>query len=333
MMKTMSESKACNLRIAANAAFFLGVAAALGAVAALHPALDKARVYQPAFAMTERVQEEVNSSSIALILGEARASTADLMWIKTERYLHRGVAYKPHIDADAVAHTGETAPLAGHDREAEGGEHAHEQLQGLVPDQAHDYRGFIGVLHREIQPWQAPGQPDEHTAGDELVPWFRLLTYSDPHHWRGYLIGTWWLSKMNDPHALAEAGAFIQEGIRNNPEAFQLDLMDGRIKIQQGSWRAALASFERAVRGALKIRPAGGKETPPIWSASDEEDFGAALRFIPSIQWHKLNDPQAARASLANGLRMLPDDHPLQALQLQMNQSQAPAAPALGPVH
>ena len=57
--------------------------------------------------MTDRMQEEVNTSSFAQILGELRASTADLMWIKTERYLHRGVAYKPHLDADAMAHTGE----------------------------------------------------------------------------------------------------------------------------------------------------------------------------------------------------------------------------------
>lgn len=300
----------------------LGVMALAGAVcaaAALRPALLKNSAYQPAFALTDEVREEVNTSAFATILGEARASMADLMWIKTERYLHRGVAYKPHLDADAMAHTGEVVRQTGHDEHDEhdthegpgGHPHHGEALQALVPDRAHDYRGFIGTLQREIQPWKGPDQPDEHTAGDELVPWYRLLTYSDPHHWRGYMIGTWWLSRMEkDPGAVAEAARFIEEGIRNNPGVFQLELMAGRLQIQQEHWREALASFEKTIQMALKIRPASGKETP-AWSDSDEEDFAAALRYVPSIQWRKLGDAAGAWASLARGLALLPGDRPL----------------------
>ena len=326
-------------RAARAAGFALALLGAVALAAALHPALARSKAYKPAFVLDDQVREEVNTSAFAMILGEVRASMADLMWIKTERYLHRGVIYKPHLDADAVAHTGElvarhedhddghdheTASAEshdGHDGDADHDEHGHEgeKLVAMIPDREHDYRGFIGILQREIQPWKGPDEPDEHTAGDELVPWYRMLTYSDPHHWRGYMIGTWWLSKMQDPQALREANAFIAEGIKNNPEAFQLNLMAGRLKIQQQRWREAIGCFERAMQIALKTRPAGGKETPPIWSLSDEEDFAAAARYIPNLLFHKLNDLPAARASLAQALQLLPTDAPLQALQKQLD--------------
>jgi len=33
-------------------------------------------------------------SPFALIMGELRASSADLMWVKTERYFHRGINFQ-----------------------------------------------------------------------------------------------------------------------------------------------------------------------------------------------------------------------------------------------
>jgi len=44
-----------------------------------------------------------NSSAFATILGEVRTSMSDLMFIKTERYLHSGVAYQVHHDLEALA--------------------------------------------------------------------------------------------------------------------------------------------------------------------------------------------------------------------------------------
>ena len=323
----------------------LGVVALLGAltvVAALRPALSRATAFQPAFVLTNDVQREVNTSAFGLILGEMRASMADLMWVKTERYFHRGVAYTAHLDAVAMSRTGEVKGAKGSpapaipkpstgasanpadavaadedddDDDVPGG------LKGLIPEARKDYRGYIGVIHRAIQPWKAPGAPDEHTAGDELVPWYRLLTLSNPHHWRGYMIGSWWLIKMQskDPRALAEAAGFIEEGIRNNPEIFQLQLMDGRVKNQQGRWRDANAAFERAIALAQKIRPTGGQEKEPVWSLSDEEDFAFSLRYIPFLQWRKLNDLKSARASLERGLKILPHDGPLRNMKAQLD--------------
>src|SRR5689334_9941521 len=70
--------------------------------AAVRPLLDSVKVYQPAFASSDATLEAVNSTPFAQILGEVRASAADLMWIKTEHYLHRGVIYAPHLDQDEM---------------------------------------------------------------------------------------------------------------------------------------------------------------------------------------------------------------------------------------
>ena len=37
-----------------------------------------------------------NTSAVGLMLGEFRTSMSDIMFIKTERYLHGGRGYKPH---------------------------------------------------------------------------------------------------------------------------------------------------------------------------------------------------------------------------------------------
>lgn len=325
----------------------LTLASGLALAVGLRFGLGGATAYQPAYRLTDAVQEEVNTSAFAMILGEARASMADMMWIKTERYLHRGVAYRPHLDADAMARTGEVArqkaPAQPHqgapaepavekiggttlgehdDHDDEGG-----GPQGLIPEARKDYRGFVGVIQRAVQPWKEPGDPDEHTEGGELVPWYRMLTYSDPHHWRGYMIGTWWLSKQPDLQALAEAEKFLREGIRNNPEAFQLQLMLGRLEAQKQNYREAIPAFERAARLALKIRPAGGKEKMPVWSDSDEEDFLSALHYIPYLQWRKLGDRRGAAASLAWAKTILPSDRRLNSMENELKGAEQPATP------
>ena len=309
----------------------LTLLAGLGAIGLLRPALEPAKAWQPAFVMTEAVAEQVNTSPFALILGEIRASAADLMWVKTERYLHRGVAYAPHLNADNLARTGETVNRAEESRSA-GAEHVHDEHcdheadadgagadaghgaeVALIPDRESDYRGFIGVLHREVQPWEGGDQPHEHSGGEQLLPWYRLLTLSDPHHWRGFMIGAWWLMQQREEGAetLAEARSFIEEGIRHNPDVFQLHLMHGRVLTRLEEWDGAIGAFRRAVEVGLKLRPEGGVEEPPVWTLSEEEDFEMAVRYIAMIQARKMNDIPAALATIEWGLRLVPGDGPL----------------------
>lgn len=292
----------------------LGIALLLTGAALLRPVVLPSRQFESMSQISEADREAVNTTPFAQILGEVRATAADLMWIKTERYLHRGVAYTPHIDADAMAHQGEVAvkvhePQPEHDH---GHAVEHDDERTLIPEAEHDYRGFIGTLQRAIEPWQGPDQPHAHEAGAELLPWYRLLTLSDPHHWRGYVIGSWWLLQegRKNPAALGEAEDFITEGIANNPECFQLPLMQCRIRMERNAYEAALLSARQAVKAGLKKRPAAGNTTA-AWLDADEEDFRAAVRYIPMLEWRKLNRPAAARLSIEAALALLPNDAPL----------------------
>lgn len=232
-----------------------------------------------------------NSSSFAIILGEVRTNLSDLMFIKTERYLHNGVAYRPHLDMDQTAQSGEIVDKhAGHDHghgesgsgesfdfagefeehEAEAkGEHVHDEAEEessgtIIKGPEDDFRGFIGRLEREVKPWRDPKLAHIHTSGTELLPWYRLMTLSDPKNVRAYLIGAWWLKGQRKPEFYAEALNFVSEGIENNPQAFQLYLMRGYIYNQMEKKAEAREAFTEAAELAVKARPAG-------WTPEDED--------------------------------------------------------------
>ncbi len=224
-----------------------------------------------------------NSSAVAAMLGEFRTGMSDIMFIKTERYLHGGVAYRPHHDesvlsagdlADEVEeHQSELseslddparphAPACSHGSlhpqtcphgHASPHEHvcASEGAPTLIPGAEQDFRGFIGRLHREVKPWRDPSRPHLHTDGRELTPWFRLMTRTDPRYVRGYVAGAFWLQSL-DP---AAAVAFIDEGLHHNPDAFSLYVSRALItlrKIRQHDGVDDVLEASPADRGLLE---------------------------------------------------------------------------------
>jgi len=242
-----------------------------------------------------------NSSALATILGEIRTSMSDLMFVKTELYLHNGVAYLPHIDFDELSVSGEVKHLEEHQAEVgeEGGEHDdddEEHVATVLPPANRDFRGFIGTLERHVKPWQDPTLPHVHSAGTELLPWYRVMTISDPNNTRGYSIGTWWLKGQADKQD--EALDFIAEGIENNPDEFQLRYMKGNVELEiaravQGGdaleefesdpafwYRRAMESFIEGAELVAEKRPEGHNPDEPTmeWTNYMEEDARATAR-------------------------------------------------------
>lgn len=248
-----------------------------------------------------RARAERNSSALALLLGEFRASMSDIMFIKTERYLHSGVGYTPHMDNQLLSLEGETAGLTEHQAEVgleeEGGEEHDDEAMTLLRTPDNDFRGFIGSLEREVQPWRDPSLPHIHTLGTELLPWYRIMTLSDPYNERAYAIGAWWLKSI-DPE---EGIRFLEEGIRNNPDSFQLFNMLGQIYNALGNearwaeggeeedylplYRKAQEAFEKGAELALVQRPAEGP-TPQnsTWTEYMEEDAMATIRMAVLVE-------------------------------------------------
>lgn len=273
-----------------------------------------------------------NSSAAAQLLGEFRATLADTLFVKTERYLHSGVAYTLHMQEDLesvadVSHadrdTGFIDPSAagdpGHDHH-----HEHEEehtAATLIPAASADFRGWIGHLHRMVKPWRDPSLPHVHTEGTELLPWYRLMTLADPHNVRGYAIGAWWLGSINNDQAMV----FINEGIDRNPDAFQLRLV--RAGLHYGKARAingpdifhptpearphflsARDDYRSAADLALQARPAGLKlgDPHPAWPESMDTDAMTACG-MAALSEKTYGDPALSLELARRYLAVFPD--------------------------
>lgn len=262
-----------------------------------------------------------NTSSVAVMLGEVRTAMSDVMFIKSERYLHSGVAFVPHMEEEVLSVSGAMAHAEEHQAEVgqtdEPGEEA-EQHRTIIRTADEDFRGFIGHLERQVKPYQEPGDPHTHTDGTELLPWFRVMTVSDPHYVPGYTTGAFWLKSRRPDEALA----FVDEGIRNNPDAFQIHFAKGQILIDMARnagtesgvnarHREALLSFSRAgeLAGA-QWRQAG---MDPEATDYRTEDARASLR-MHALMEARFGDPGEAARLARTYLALIGEDAALSRL-------------------
>ena len=262
-----------------------------------------------------------NTSALGTMLGELRTSMSDIMFIKTERYLHSGVAYVPHHEAQLLSVEAMGEEVDEHQSELgeDGGgvieDPSHAGTQTLIPERERDYRGVVGMLHRQVKPWRDPSRSHLHTDGTELLPWFRIMTMNDPHYVTGYAVGGWWVSLHDGDTALA----FLDEGLRNNPEAFQIRLTRGLLLLRRarsgpdadpGLTEALSKEFLLAAEQGLAQRPDATDE--PVteqrgWSPFLESDLWTACQMAVLLEQHYGNASEAV--ALANRfLEVFPDN-------------------------
>lgn len=316
----------------------------MGCVALVGLPLLSARVdpfdYEGGSSRDELNRMERNSSAMATLLGEFRTSLSDILFIKTERYLHSGVAYVPHMDKSLLSVDGLTQELTHHQEEVETGctqdhdhaehdhaehDHAdHDLVKALIPEARDDFRGFVGHLERRVRPWNDPSKPHTHTDGKQLLPWFRVMTLSDRHYVRGYSVGSWWLIHRN----VDEAIAFAQEGLEHNPAAFEIRYILGqcylnrsRIAERQNEGPAAVLEWMRkakdayveATEDALRQKDAMDAERAAGgmgWSKYQEEDAMASARMAVMFE-RKYGDPALADRLAQRLHKAYPEDEVL----------------------
>ncbi|MCA9444152.1 MAG: hypothetical protein KC964_25390 [Candidatus Omnitrophica bacterium] len=238
--------------------------------------------YTPMLGYSSEAQSSRNTSAVARLFGEFRTSMSDIMFLKTERYLHSGVGYQPHITEK---------DLTGDDD----GTEVYKGTKTLIRTPSDDWRGFIGHLEREIKPWSSPEFHMQHQKGVELLPWFRLMTLVNPHRIRGYRIGAFLLMSSGEKDAIVKAREFIEEGIKNNPKSHELQFMMVRTYQQEISqnradiegWtdedevpllKMALVHAQKAIELGAKVRPEAG------WKGKGrpnemEDSFAACLHY------------------------------------------------------
>jgi len=262
-----------------------------------------------------------NTSALATLLGELRTSVSDMMFIKTERYLHSGVAYVPHHSAQLLSVEEMGDEVAEHQAEIgeDGGavieDPGHAGTQTLIPAGTQDYRGFVGWLHRQVHPWRDPSKAHLHTDGTQLLPWFRIMTLNDPHYVTGYAVGGWWVSLHDEEAALS----FLGEGIDNNPDAFQIRLTRGLLLMRtlrrrdgfdEALLKRTMEDFREAVRLGLAQRPDpvhGEVTEQPGWSLFQEQDLWTACQTLVLLE-QRYGEREAAAGLAAAFLAFFPDN-------------------------
>ena len=303
------------------------------AVVLLVPAIGakvQPRAYEGGRSRDVAQRAERNSSAVASMLGDFRTSASDMMYIKTERYMHSGVGVEGCVVQTVKSVAEESKDI---DRYQASLALPHESVddkkykgENLLPSSLEDFRGFVGQLHRKVVPYFAPGSEHVHSDGQELLPWFRLMTISDPHYVRGYSVGAWWLGTKD----LDEALAFANEGLEHNPKSYQIHFTkgqilmkkarlitkDGRISNLSGEALAmavrAKEAYQHAAVYALEERPVGGMENDLgiAWGRFEEDDALASMRLSVMTEL-EYGDMRKALQLAQRYSRVVPEDRTL----------------------
>jgi tetratricopeptide (TPR) repeat protein len=265
-----------------------------------------------------------NQNTFARILGEFRTGVADMMFMKTEVYVHGGMAWVPHLDSATMMREGETVE-----------QEPDEGYNSLIPPKEHDFRGIIGDMERAVKPFDLTHVTEPK---DELLPWYRLMTTMDPHYVRGYRLGTLWLIDSKDPKRWSEALDFINEGIALNqghPEEFRLHLTRAVyfIKLDQareklGSTQTSDELLTQALSSARLAYETGLRERPPsgkvgefgrhiLWTLDHEEDFLFGVRYVPTLL-RDLGRAYEALEAVKEMRRIAPNDGPLRRREAEL---------------
>jgi tetratricopeptide (TPR) repeat protein len=242
-----------------------------------------------------------NQSAFSKILGETRATASDLMFVKTMNYGHAGVAYDSTTNMNT---SGEGTLLS-----------CGPGVPTQIRSAANDFRGFLGHLERQVKPYRDSSKAHIHTAETELMPWYRIMTLSNPNFVRAYRIGSSILSRDGK---WDEALQFLQEGLKQNaenPERFLLyhslaylylslarlqgtSYPDSAQRYQQQALDAATQAYDLG----LACRPPSGKSDKPhngvLWTETIEEDFRMVALLVPQILDRQDRRPEALARAL-----------------------------------
>jgi hypothetical protein len=175
---------------------------------------------QPRFAAMHGNQSE-NQSALAAMMGDSRRLFAQQFFVKADAYFHSG-AYPgifdaksgdtnkaPEVDmADAAHGQGESDAELGHESSYLG--RSDDWIEKLG-------RNFFPTIHTHLD---KPGQ------AREIMPWLKLSAELDPQKVNAYVTASYWL--RHDPKHADEAEPFLREGLRANPDSYEILLELGK---------------------------------------------------------------------------------------------------------
>jgi len=154
-------------------------------------------------------------SVLKVLLGDGRRLFANHFFVQADVSFHSG--YYPSIFDRREPPT--SSPMTrGHD---EHGEDAHEREMAFL-GQPRDWIEQFGRYFRVTEHKHLEGGQER-----EILPWLRLSAELDPQRVETYTVAAYWLRIRLG--RIADAEAFLREGLRNNPDSYQILFELGRL--------------------------------------------------------------------------------------------------------
>jgi hypothetical protein len=187
-----------------------------------------------------------------ILLGDSRVLFANHFYVKADEYYHSG--YYPTIFDNRDAF--ETPHMAADTGAVNSKNHGPEA-------------GFLGPPRDWIDAFGRHFFPDRHTHLDEggpdgdlsssdnvreILPWLKLSADLDPDNVQTFTVTAYWLRVRM--HKVAEADAFLHEGLRHNPDSYDILFELGRLYDEDyHDTDRARNVWKQAVRKWLALTP------------------------------------------------------------------------------
>lgn len=119
------------------------------------------------------------------------------------------------------------------------------------------------AFHGFFQRWREQIVPSQHAHAEgreieEILPWLRLATRSDPHNIEIYLVASYWLAgECGRPELARQA---IEEAIAKNPDRYELHLEMGRLYLAESQYETALQWLNSAEQSMKSCDPADSEQ-------------------------------------------------------------------------
>jgi tetratricopeptide (TPR) repeat protein len=185
---------------------------------------------------------------LAQTLGESRRLFANHFFTRSDVYFHSG--YYPSI-FDQAAMKSENH-LAGRAAGHEEKNPAHGEV-GHVHSEGEEEHDFLGKPKDPLDAFSRHFFVAQHThltekgtnAPREILPWLQLSARLDPKLIESYTVGAFWLREL---HKNDEAEQFLREGLRQNPQSYEIMFELGRGYFDKRDYDRARNVLEMALQ-------------------------------------------------------------------------------------
>jgi tetratricopeptide (TPR) repeat protein len=227
---------------------------------------------------------------------EGRRLIAQLLWAKTHAVLHAGIEERAALPGEEKSRAGELHSHGAREGEEHGSGHEGEREEGhvlVIPPAREDFRGFLGDLEREVKPYLSRDGKMFSKDADQTVPFYRLMTWADPHFEQGYTVGATFLCRAGQ--YTDRAIAFLREGERFNPDSAAIATELGHLYVV---YKKDYPTAERHLRRALQLSPRGRE------LSDDEQDVLLDAHRWLSLAYVQWGKPAEALRTAQEGLRL-----------------------------